>query len=345
MEREAGLYKEEKEKKRIVKITVGAVLAIVVVFLTTTVGRNLARDQEVSITSLEQLKKIGRAEGYPIDGSYILEKDIDGGGRTIEAVGSKDKPFAGHFDGKGHTIRNLTVRVREEREIRTREVVIEAKSGETVALEERSEPEETQDVGGYRKEDGSQSVKNEQETDTAAGTPKTEKLTVSVDGYPLFEYTTDKNPGQVENLCLDGVTAIETKAAGREGQPAEEKSAVRKPASKNEDNTDKTQKEKTKSPVELHTWEEFKNIGNTSYNSAYTMDADYLLVRDIKSDGEKFTPIGTKEHPFTGTFDGQGKKIDVSANPEIKTDSAYNGLFGTVNSETEEKDVSKGNEE
>ena len=71
------------------------------------------------------------------------------------------------------------------------------------------------------------------------------------------------------------------------------------------------------------------------------MDADYILVKAIKSDGQKFTPIGTKENPFTGTFDGKGMKIDVSQNKEIKTDSAYNGLFGVVKPAAKEDDHEK----
>lgn len=103
--------------------------------------------------------------------------------------------------------------------------------------------------------------------------------------------------------------------------------------------------DKTNGPIEIHSWEEFKNIGNTDYNLSYTMDADYILVESIKSDGKKFTPIGTKENPFTGTFDGKEKAIDLSKNPEIKVDAPYNGLFGTVEKNDDEKnDAKKSNE-
>lgn len=83
-------------------------------------------------------------------------------------------------------------------------------------------------------------------------------------------------------------------------------------------------------PVEISTWEQFKNLGNTDYDPSYTMDADYVLTASIASDGGAFTPIGTEESPFLGRFDGNGFVIDVSANPEIDTAAGYGGLFGVV---------------
>lgn len=298
-------YSPEKEKQRIFKVTVFAVLAVVIAV--TTVGSNLASSRMVEITSPEELEKIGRQEGYPIDGEYVLTTDIDGGGRTISAIGSKDRPFAGHFDGKGHTIRNLVVKVKEEREIRAHETVIEVQSGETAALgvSEEKEPQEA----------------------------STEKLIVSVDGYPLFEYTAEETPGQIENLCLDRLQTVketeqETESDTKKAKTQENRKQEEKPS----------KPDKIETAIEIHSWEEFKNIGNTKYDPAYTMDAVYILVKDIKSDGKKFTPIGTRKQPFTGRFDGQGKKIDVSANPEIRTDTANSGLFGVVKPASGEED-------
>ncbi|WP_147553999.1 hypothetical protein [Christensenella timonensis] len=82
--------------------------------------------------------------------------------------------------------------------------------------------------------------------------------------------------------------------------------------------------------VEITTWKQFKNIGNTAYDERYTMEADYVLGADIFADGGEFSPIGTEEDPFTGTFDGKTYKIDVTANPGIDFDADYNGLFGVV---------------
>lgn len=291
-------YIDEKEKKRLIKIIVGTLLTVITVFTVTTVGNNMASSGVIGIRSLEELEKIGRQEGYPSDGEYALEQDIDGGGRTITAIGSEDEPFTGHFDGQGHTIRNLIVEVEEVREIQTREIAA-------------AEP------------DGEQAAEEEAQKETAEQV----KLIVSADGYPVFEYTTKEKQDQIENLCLCRVKAAEKKTDAQSGL----KKTIPKPNSGKE-------KPKEKPAVQIHTWEEFKNIGNTGYNPSYTMDADYVLAESIKSDGSKFTLIGTSENPFTGTFDGRGKKIDVSANPEIDTKAAYNGLFGTVKRKGGEKD-------
>ena len=56
---------------------------------------------------------------------------------------------------------------------------------------------------------------------------------------------------------------------------------------------------------------------------------NYLLQVDIDLKNHKFTPIGTKEHPFTGTFDGNGHII---RNLKIDSKSDYVGLFGYVKS-------------
>lgn len=82
--------------------------------------------------------------------------------------------------------------------------------------------------------------------------------------------------------------------------------------------------------IEISTWEQFKNIGNTEYDPAYTLDADYALAADVTADAEPFTPIGTKEAPFRGTFDGRTYTIDVAQNESIDTNAEYNGLFGVV---------------
>lgn len=82
--------------------------------------------------------------------------------------------------------------------------------------------------------------------------------------------------------------------------------------------------------VEISTWEQLQNIGNTDYNAAYTMDADYVLSADIVAEEGAFTPIGTEENPFAGTFDGKGFTIDVANNTDIDRNQVYYGLFGTV---------------
>lgn len=49
-------------------------------------------------------------ETYPADGNYELTASIDMTGKSLQPIGSSDIPFVGTFDGKGHTISNLTIR-------------------------------------------------------------------------------------------------------------------------------------------------------------------------------------------------------------------------------------------
>jgi hypothetical protein len=66
----------------------------------------------------------------------------------------------------------------------------------------------------------------------------------------------------------------------------------------------------------------------------YDLKAYYVLGNDINAsetrywkDGEGFEPIGNKDNPFTGSFDGRGHKI---YNLYINTTRDYVGLFGLV---------------
>lgn len=81
----------------------------------------------------------------------------------------------------------------------------------------------------------------------------------------------------------------------------------------------------------ISTKEDLKAIAND-------LDGDYILANDIDISGENWTPIGTKEKPFTGTLDGNGYTISGLT---IKEDSftptgdgyydSYYGLFGMTN--------------
>ena len=66
----------------------------------------------------------------------------------------------------------------------------------------------------------------------------------------------------------------------------------------------------------ISTADELKNI---------SLDGKYALVCDIDLGGSKWTPIGTKEDPFTGEFDGNGYTV---SNFKITTGRTYVGLFG-----------------
>lgn len=61
---------------------------------------------------------------------------------------------------------------------------------------------------------------------------------------------------------------------------------------------------------------------------------NYILQVDIDLKSHKIDPIGSKNHPFTGTFDGNGHIIK---NLKIKKDSGNVGLFGYVKSDEDAK--------
>lgn len=61
------------------------------------------------------------------------------------------------------------------------------------------------------------------------------------------------------------------------------------------------------------------------------MDKSYKLMADIDLTGVEFTPIGTAEAPFTGTFDGNSKKISGLT---FDTEGKYIGLFGACTDAT-----------
>ncbi|MCD8268314.1 MAG: hypothetical protein LUD46_07515, partial [Parabacteroides sp.] len=69
--------------------------------------------------------------------------------------------------------------------------------------------------------------------------------------------------------------------------------------------------------------------------SGLQLDADGTVVGRTEP-GEQWTPIGTKEKPFTGTFDGDGKKMKGIY---IKGDADYQGLFGRLGTNGEIKNV------
>ena len=74
----------------------------------------------ISISSREDLEKIGKDAGYPMDGDYQLTADIDLSGKDWEPfgeyIGNKGtcnpedaNVFSGTFDGQGHVISGLTI--------------------------------------------------------------------------------------------------------------------------------------------------------------------------------------------------------------------------------------------
>ena len=68
--------------------------------------------------------------------------------------------------------------------------------------------------------------------------------------------------------------------------------------------------------IEISTAEQLKNI---------SLNGRYILTCDIDLGGAEWTPIGTRNSPFTGSLDGDGYKI---TNFKITTGMEYIGLFG-----------------
>ncbi len=73
------------------------------------------------------------------------------------------------------------------------------------------------------------------------------------------------------------------------------------------------------------------NSGDCDY-SKY----DYVLTNDISMGKDKkwITPIGTKDHPFEGSFDGCGHTIDGLYIYDTSKNNEYMGLFGFVKNAT-----------
>ena len=67
-------------------------------------------------------------------------------------------------------------------------------------------------------------------------------------------------------------------------------------------------------------------------NVKFDLTANYKLVNDIDLEGIDFLPIGHKEDPFTGTFDGNGHTIKNLKINQPNED--YVGLFGGTNNAT-----------
>jgi len=70
----------------------------------------------IEISTIRALHDIGLQPDLPLDGVYLLTRDIDAsetaswyGGAGFRPVGSLEKPFAGSLDGQGHSIRNLVI--------------------------------------------------------------------------------------------------------------------------------------------------------------------------------------------------------------------------------------------
>lgn len=79
--------------------------------------------------------------------------------------------------------------------------------------------------------------------------------------------------------------------------------------------------------VEIATAEDLTAFA-IAVNAGEKCDAEVILTADIEAD-DSFTPIGTTEHPFTGTFNGNGFTLTA----DVVADG-YAGLFGVTDKAT-----------
>jgi hypothetical protein len=85
------------------------------------------------------------------------------------------------------------------------------------------------------------------------------------------------------------------------------------------------------SGIMISSADDLAKIGN---DEAYSLSAAYELAENLTLSG--WTPVGDKEHPFTGTFDGKNKKITIQSFAESAlsgSDSGepiYLGIFAYI---------------
>ena len=72
------------------------------------------------------------------------------------------------------------------------------------------------------------------------------------------------------------------------------------------------------SAAEIYTVSDLRNI-------ASDLSGSYVLMNDLDLKNEDWTPIGTEEEPFTGTFNGNGHLIEGM---KIEGNENCQGLFG-----------------
>lgn len=99
--------------------------------------------------------------------------------------------------------------------------------------------------------------------------------------------------------------------------------------------------ERTSDVIAISTKEELKTLSQKVndgtafeyYNTATSFELTADIEWNLDTDG-KWTPIGTVEHPFDGSFDGNGHKISGLQNAHVTAlntnyaEDAYTGLFG-----------------
>ena len=89
-------------------------------------------------------------------------------------------------------------------------------------------------------------------------------------------------------------------------------------------------------PFLIKTPEDLKNFADYYNEGRFSNDVHVQLYNTIDCSGlEGFTPIGTPQHPFVGTFDGKGKKI-IGLLYDAGSEEDYTGLFFKVGGDGDE---------
>ena len=73
-------------------------------------------NKPIEVSSITTLQNIGLQPDLPLNGDYLLTRDIDAfetvtwyGGSGFKPIGTLEKPFVGSLDGQGHCIHNLFI--------------------------------------------------------------------------------------------------------------------------------------------------------------------------------------------------------------------------------------------
>jgi len=74
----------------------------------------------IPISTYHELSQIGIAKNLPLDTNYMLTSDIDASPSKrlkFEPIGSRTNVFTGEFDGYGHTVKNLYIRLPDNADV------------------------------------------------------------------------------------------------------------------------------------------------------------------------------------------------------------------------------------
>lgn len=91
--------------------------------------------------------------------------------------------------------------------------------------------------------------------------------------------------------------------------------------------------------ADLERFRDFVNAGNFAEGETVFLTADIDFSSKYGAGKDSWTPIGTDDHPFVGTFDGGGRQITGFYLYDDVNSGVSQGLFGTVGTESTESIV------